>query len=214
MTPAECDRQLERIDVQLRATHARRNGKEMLQPGDDRSFGADGVTWESPLMQVIEAEERERGGLAETMEGAGNRLLSAVAARIPAGALMERVAAFVEASAKRAAFEAFDAMQAEFIEWLFAAGPSPLDVVKRLYGFAKMRRPDLLADMSFRQLGVLLGERGATLQARCRELFGDAPAGWKKPSSAVEKMRAAQRGNRNRLGGKKNHHQPTKKTKT
>lgn len=103
-----------------------------------------------------------------------------------------------DARAMESAFKAFVDYEAEFINWLFAAGPHPLEVIRRLFAYAKMRDPRLLHNMGFRQIGPLLGETHGAAQWRCRALFGGMPAGWKKGTQAVESMRRAQRGNTNR----------------
>ncbi len=179
--------------------------KRVLQHGAGAAHGGgrehswEGVDWRNPLSELIETEER----------AARDALLDALEAGLPADA--ERL--------REVVFEQFRQFESEFMEWIFAGGVNPLDVVKRLFAYAKYRRPDLLLDMSFRDLGDLLNEEHATMHARCVALFGETPAGWKKTASARENMRISQQGNRNRLGGnklppKKNFPpQKTKKTK-
>ena len=83
----------------------------------------------------------------------------------------------------------------------------PLEVVKRLYCYVKLKRPDLLHNLGFRPLGELLGEggganAGAAMQARCKALFGSLAVGAHKSATAKAAMTKAQKGNRNRRGGK------------
>ena len=105
-------------------------------------------------------------------------------------------------AARALAFDAYREFHDGWMEWLFAAGPHPADVMKRLYTYAKRKNPGLVWNMSFRAFGELFGETHATAKARDKALFGTLPAGWSKPDGACKAMRAAQKGNGNRAGGR------------
>lgn len=178
----------ERIDKTLAKVgrkHALRPGEAATGGGKDFAFEA--VEWRNPLTELIEAEESAQ------ME----------ATRAALDALdVDLEASVVVAKIRAAAFQEFLQFESAFVAWLFDAGPHPVEVTKRLFAYTKYRRPDLLQNMAFRALGDLLNERGATMAARCKALFGDLPAGWKKTREACEHMSESALGNQNRLGGK------------
>lgn len=113
------------------------------------------------------------------------------------------------------------------MEFFFAAGPEPLEVIRRLYGIVKALKPELLGHMSNEDIALLCddavrwdpekGEKGgwvagrATVGARIERVYGRTlkEAGMKacrapfqKNDSARRKFSEAQKGNRNRT---KNH---------
>lgn len=149
------------------------------------------VDWANPLEELIAREEM-------AIEDAQVRALEVIG-----GETIEKLPEALQRRIREIVFDEFRSYEETLMEWLFAAGPHPLEVIRRLFAYAKMKRASLLWNMGFRQIGPLLKETGAAMQWRCRMLFGDTPAGWSKPAGAVEKMRAAQKKNLNRLGGKK-----------
>lgn len=178
----------ERIDKTL----AKVGRKHALRPGEaatggGRDFALEAVEWRNPVTELIEAEER---AILEATRGA----LDALDVDVKSPEVVAKIRAV--------AFQEFLQFESALVAWLFDAGPHPVEVVKRLFAYTKYRRPDLLQNMAFRALGDLLNERGATMAARCKALFGDLPAGWKKTSEACEHMRESALGNQNRLGGK------------
>lgn len=186
----------ERIERTLRKAGLKRSLKlgDTAAAGGGIEFSWEGVEWKNPLSELMEAEER---GVASACERAADVF------DVESPENLRRIRALV--------FDQFVQFEAAFVAWLFDAGPHPVEVVKRLFAYTKYRRPDLLGDMAFRALGDLLNERGATMQARCKALFGELPAPWKKTKEAREHMSESARGNCNRLGGKK-HLPPAKKS--
>lgn len=196
-TPAAIEAEMRRCNGIVRRAHHR------FYKGSEASLDGQAVTWSNPLDELIAREEEaERDAAYAAME-----FLIADGASLPL-ALVEKVNA--------AARDSFQQYESALMEWLFAAGPHPLEVMRRLFAYAKMRNADLLWKMGFREVGPLLKETHAAAALRCKALFGDTPAGWKKKATACANMRQAQKGNRNRRGGKKlNGHAHTKKnTKT
>ena len=168
---------------------------------------AGGVDWRNPLTEMIEAEDAACAELLEEAVGMGERMIAGLRARLPDGELKREICEHVTRKVGREAQEQFHRYHAGFIEWLFAAGVHPLEVVKRLYCYVKLKRPDLLHNLGFRPLGELLGEggganAGAAMQARCKALFGPLAVGAHKSATAKAAMTKAQKGNRNRRGGK------------
>ncbi len=153
-----------------------RHANQKFRKGAATARGGEAVEWRSPLDELIALEEQAAADLAGEVDDEG---------------------------AQRVAWELFRNYEDALMEWLFAAGPHPLEVMRRLFAYTKMKRASLLLNMGFRQVGPLLKETHAAAQLRCRALFGDTPAGWKKPAESVERMRRAARGNCNRRGGKK-----------
>jgi hypothetical protein len=186
--------------------------------GDGEEHAWEAVEWRNPLTALIEAEDRAKRDLDEETAGLGERLLGGLRKRMRPSQMKAEIFRFITEQVGRIAFEKFDQFLAEFVEWVMASGMHPLDVLKRWFAFVKYKRADLLLNAGFRDLGELLFERGATTHARCRALFGEAPAGWKKTATAREAMRASAIGNQNRRGGLKapeisrRKKQPTKKT--
>ena len=99
----------------------------------------------------------------------------------------------------------------KLLNYFFADGAHPLDVVRRVYATVKALRPDLIGDMSLEDLAVLSGDGGrATTSARIRRIYnkliedhdgGKVSAWFQKSESTVEKYRQAQQGNSNRKSG-------------
>lgn len=194
---------LERVDGVLRKVHARRNGRAMLCQGGEISLEGDGTDWKHPLQELMEAEERAENEMAAEVADVSARVNEGLRARLGDSAEVEKVTGFLEGRAQEVAFAVVDGERANFVEWIFAEGPNPLEVVRRIFAYAKQKRPDLLWNMSFRELGDLLGETHATVHARCARLFKGMPAGWKKSPAACRNMSEAQRGNNNRRHGKR-----------
>ena len=100
------------------------------------------------------------------------------------------------------------------LDFFFADGPNPLEVVRRVLATVKAIKPELLGDMSCADLAVLCDDSGrATVSARVKRVYTRFLAGhgarvtkarFQKSEAAVERYREAQKGNKNRRGtGKK-----------
>lgn len=98
------------------------------------------------------------------------------------------------------------------LEYIFADGPDPRHVIRRLYAWVKARRSDLLLNMTHHEIGLLLGETRAAGSWRVKKIVNSRlkSAGFKgtqlaaqKSSSACEKYAASAKGNNNRRHGHK-----------
>ena len=98
------------------------------------------------------------------------------------------------------------------LDFLFAEGPHPGVVMRRLYAWVKKYRPSAIWDAGYRQLGELLGESHGAMEWRISTLLDDYAKSkgmkgvkmpWQRGADVSAKLSAAQRGNCNRLGGKK-----------
>lgn len=95
--------------------------------------------------------------------------------------------------------------------WIFERGFDPRVVVQRVYALAKELSPSAIADMPEEAMALLLFDGGrATVNARGKAIVGGLKhalgvstelGGHHKTRGVVEKMRVAQRGNRNRARG-------------
>jgi ElaB/YqjD/DUF883 family membrane-anchored ribosome-binding protein len=101
---------------------------------------------------------------------------------------------------------------ARMLEFFFAGGPHPSAVMRRVYAWAKKFRPDLILNMSLRDMGILFDESHEAVRSRIELLFDKAEAArgakavrapWQRGEKTRERCRKAQRGNRNRVGGRK-----------
>jgi hypothetical protein len=96
------------------------------------------------------------------------------------------------------------------IDWFFERA-DPAAVLQRVYVVARAVRPSVLRGMSGSDISVIFGQGRAAESARLLRLSGMiTAAGFRhaafrvqKSKTAREKMSRAQRGNRNRVGGKK-----------
>ena len=98
------------------------------------------------------------------------------------------------------------------LDFLFAEGPHPGRVMRRLYAWVKKFRPSAIWDAGYRHLGELLGESHGTMEWRIGALIDGYAASkgikgvkmpWQRGADVSATLSAAQRGNTNRLGGKK-----------
>lgn len=169
---------------------------------------AGGLELRSPLSVLMDKEAEVLAELELEASGAGRRLVEGLRAEAPSRELRRDLAELAQALTKEAAREQYLRSHGDFLSWLFADGPNPLRVVKRLFCYAKKVRPELLLNLSFRTLGDLLGDggganSGAALHAQCVALFGkENSLGAHKSASARAAMKKAQRHNKNRRGGK------------
>lgn len=188
MTPAALDREMQRMNDVVRSARHRffKGAATGFNDNDER----EGVTWDNPLDELIAREEQAQRDAAL----ASIDFLIAEGAELPLW-FQERVKAMV--------FEQFQQYENALLEWIFAAGPHPIEVMKRLFAYAKMKRASLLWNMGFRALGKLFKESHENFRLLTRMLFADAPAGWKKGRDARDKMKASAQGNNNRRGGNK-----------
>lgn len=98
------------------------------------------------------------------------------------------------------------------LEYIFQDGPHPGHVVRRVYALARIRRSDLLLNMSLEEIGMMLGETRAAQSWRIDKIFSGylKKAGmkgfrlpWQKPDEARAKYKKGAQGNTNRRGGGK-----------
>jgi len=184
MKTESVEHELRRMDAIVGAAHRK------FTKGATVSLGGEGVDWSNPLDELIAREEQA----IEEAQIRALRVLCVEGVELPPE-VMERI--------RQEVFDEFRQYEDGLMEWIFAAGPHPLDVLRRLFAYTKMKRASLLWNMGFRKIGPLLKETHAAAQLRCRALFGSISTGWSKPAEAVKRMRVAQRGNFNRLGGRK-----------
>lgn len=204
---SEMHPQAENIERTLHRVQVRRDRAGKLSPQTPATWDGDSVDWRNPLTELIEAEEAADLELESAASGIGEKVLGGLRGRLPDDEFKREIFEFVTRQVGEVAFDQFQSFHADFIQWLFADGPHPLRVVKRLFCYVKYKRPDLLLDMGFRTLGDILGDggganSGATLHAQCVALFGEVPGGARKTNGAREKMKASAMGNNNRRGGK------------
>jgi hypothetical protein len=144
-----------------------------------RGYQPEGVTRETPFDAVAAADERGADAEADReAEELGE--LSAVAGRM--------------------------------LTFFFADGPHPAAVMRRVFAWAKKFRPDLVGNLSLRDLAAMSGESHEAWRWRIEQWFdrfqerkgGEAVrAPWQRGDTTREACRRAQKGNRNRLGGRK-----------
>lgn len=98
------------------------------------------------------------------------------------------------------------------LDFLFAEGPHPAAVMRRLYAWVKKFRPQSIWDMGYRQLGTLLCESHGAMEWRIGVLLDDyarakgvngVKAPWQRTAEACSNYSEAQQGNGNRMGGNK-----------
>jgi len=174
---------------------------------------------EGALTRAVGAYQRHHGG--ELPPGA--RLHEQVERHTPLDALIEKETD-VDAEGETAMRMYLEA-HAWLFDFLFSDGPHPGRVMLRLYAWVKKYRPELIWDMGFRNLGLLLNESHAAMQWRIEVLLDDyasakglagVKAPWQRTAEACASYSEAQKGNCNRLGGKRSAkfkgQQSTKKT--
>lgn len=94
-----------------------------------------------------------------------------------------------------------------FFDFVFAEGPHPGWVLRRLYALARIYRPDLIAHMNGTDLADMFGETRAAQSFRLRCIFDHlgisqiSSVSKKRSASAV--YAASARGNKSRKNGKK-----------
>lgn len=106
--------------------------------------------------------------------------------------------------------------QAGLAEFLFAEGPHPGVVMRRLYAWMKKFRPQAIWDAGFRELGMLLGESHGALEWRIGKIIDEYAAAkglrgvkapWQRTEEACtaysEAQQVAQKKTPSRNGGKK-----------
>lgn len=146
----------------------------------------------TPLEEVMAREEAAMRAVALDGIDVAQRVMEL-------DGLPEPVVAEVQARAR----EVFQELESAWLEFFFLRGPNPLDVLRALFAYVKLRRPDLLWNMGVREIGRLFDESHGAVSARVMALFGDVGAGVRKSLEARRKMSEAQKGNKCRLGGKK-----------
>lgn len=185
MSDAHADAEIARMDALVRAVGQRfHKGPALAQDH------ATPVDWNNPLDELIAREEEaQRDAALAAME-----FLLTEGAELPLW-FRERVQIMV--------FEQFQQYENALLEWIFASGPHPLQVLRRLFAYTKMKRASLLWNMGFRSLGALLHESHENMRLLTKSLFGNLPAAWKKGTMACQRMATSAQGNNNRQGGKK-----------
>lgn len=148
------------------------------------------VEWRTPLDEVMEREEAELREAHETV-------VECVADMVG----VDRLPDWLEDRILETVFERFQSIEKDWLGWFFEGGPHPIHVLRRLVLYAKVKKPDLIWNASFRDLGDLFNETHAAMHALCKKLFQDVPAPWKKMPESCRRMADAQRGNTNRRGG-------------
>jgi len=134
----------------------------------------------------------------------------------PLEALMRKEEGDLEGEEWTIRLEAFH----QVLEFLFAEGPEPLAVIRRLYGIVKALKPELTGNMSCEDIALLCNDavqwdekKGewtagrATVSARIKRIYNGtlqkagmraAKAPFQKSDEAVRTFREAQKGNQNR----------------
>jgi hypothetical protein len=149
------------------------------------------VDWANPFEELAAREEEALRDASVDAVECTQQLLNLVELPAP---LVEKI--------REVVLDHFRQYEETLLEFLFAAGPHPLEVMRRLFAYVKKKRASLLYNMGFRALGPLLHESHANAALRCKVLFSGLPAGWHKSASARAAMRESAKGNRNRTGGK------------
>ena len=125
--------------------------------------------------------------------------------------LWQQLDELIEADSQQATEWKLEA-QAGLAEFLFAEGPHPGVVMRRLYAWVKKFRPQAIWDAGFRELGRLLGESHGAMEWRIGKIIDEYAAAkglrgvkapWQRTEEACTAYSEAQRGNDNRTGGKK-----------
>ena len=195
------DRTLRKIE----AAYEKKHGEP--PPGAQRSSGNEAVDCETPAHALMRKEAAM--GITEPQT-------------LPlfAGMNGSHKTPFEELDefADSVAFEGEEALrmllEAHFwlLDFLFAEGPHPGRVMRRLYAWVKKFRPSAIWDAGYRHLGELLGESHGTMEWRIGALIDGYAASkgikgvkmpWQRGADVSATLSAAQRGNTNRLGGKK-----------
>lgn len=157
---------------------------------------------------LMEHERRVEGALMRAAE----RLHEQVVFRTPADEVMlaEEAGAFVSEEERR--WEIMADFLSRFFDFVFAEGPHPGWVLRRLYALARIYRPDLMLRMNGTDLALLFGETRAAQSFRLKCLFDELGivewAGVSKRRAASRTFSAAQRGNRNRRKGMRSNPAP------
>ncbi len=177
MTEREAGRRLAAMDSVLKPVQVKDTDKgeaPKTAPWWAMDPSPEAITWKNPLTELMEAEE-----------------------------LAEVEFAKMEEEAADMARREFQRYLCQWVRWVFAEGLSPLAVVRRVFAWAKQHSADVVKDLDFRKIAILLDESPGTLHARIKVLFGEVGAGWKKTASARRAMAAAKQGNCDRLGGER-----------
>jgi hypothetical protein len=137
--------------------------------------------------------------------------------RTPLEALLEAEGGGDQEEHYRLQAERLDIFRA-LLEFIFQAGPEPLQVLRSIFALAKAVRPELLGDMSLEDISIICADGGrATVSARIQRIYNAplARAGMPEARASFQKSgtyAAAQRGNSNRAMKKTKKH-PTAKMK-
>lgn len=97
----------------------------------------------------------------------------------------------------------------QLIDYVFAKGPHPHDVMQRLYSVARSVRPEVTLNMPGRAIAAIFGQTRAAESARTKLLltttfeaagFRASALPYQKSASGCQAYAEAQRGNTNRRG--------------
>ena len=192
---------IERTLTKLTARWQKRHGGEM-PPGAN---GQDGVERRTPASEM-EAKE-VRLGLREPSQ---LPLFEGGAGTTPFEEIDEQVAKMRDESEE--AMRIFLESSAWLLDFFFADGPHPAKVMRRVYAWTKKFRPANIWDAGFRDLANLFGESHGAMEWRIGRMIDDYAKGkginghkmpWQRGQDVCAAYAAVQKGNVNRLGGKK-----------
>lgn len=141
----------------------------------------------TPLLALVEMEEAEQ-------------VLDVMSRRLQAGEV-EDVQEMIDALKKKGQLEGYDKLLRE----IFKDGCWPWSVVRRAFGVALVRMPELVGEMSRADLAWMTGETRAATTARVQkmcEALGVRALNGRK-DGAKERMRKKARGNSNRAGNRR-----------
>lgn len=117
----------------------------------------------------------------------------------------------MDAESKEAALISLEA-HFWLLDFLFADGPHPGKVMRRLYAWVKKYRPELVWDMGYRNLGELFGESGAAMEWRVGQMIDNYAEAhgmrsvkmpWQRTAEACAAYSEVQQENSNRSGGQR-----------
>jgi hypothetical protein len=103
-------------------------------------------------------------------------------------------------------------MWEKVIGFLFNDGPHPADVLIRVYCAAKKFHPERIANMSLRDLAILMNTSHETIRDKIELMFDKLQEAkgqtavrmpWQRGNATREASRKAAQGNRTRVGGKR-----------
>lgn len=204
-------KEMDRVVQKIEAGYEKKHGEPPRGAGGARSHVA--VDHDDPAKAMMRSEDA--AGLREPYAHEAGQTLPLFAGM---NGMHQTPFEELEAHEAEAAAEGREILAAKLeahfwlLDFLFAEGPHPAVVMRRLYAWVKKFRPSAIWDAGYRQLGKLLGESHGTMEWRIGALIDDYAAAkgmkavkmpWQRGQDVSATLSAAQRGNTNRLGGKK-----------